>query len=48
MKFKNSLLVVTDIEKSIQFYNNVPDLRKIIDFGANVTLTGGLRLQALS
>ena len=46
MKLKNPLLVVTDIDKSIEFYKNVLGLHKIMDFGANVTLTGGLCLQS--
>ena len=45
MKFKNPLLVVSDMEKSKRFYKDVLNLRVIIDFGANVTLTGGLCLQ---
>jgi len=46
MKFKNPLLVVTDMEKSKKFYKDVLGLRVIADFGANVTLTGGLCLQS--
>ena len=45
MKFKNPLLVVSDMEKSKKFYKDVLILRVIMDFGANVTLTGGLCLQ---
>ena len=45
MKLKNPLLVVTDLERSVAFYKEVLGLRKIMDFGANVTLTGGLALQ---
>jgi catechol 2,3-dioxygenase-like lactoylglutathione lyase family enzyme len=45
MKFKNLMLVVTDIEKSKKFYKEVLGLRTIMDFGANVTLTGGVSLQ---
>lgn len=45
MKFKNPLLVVSDMERSVQFYKEVLGLHKIMDFGANVTLTGGLSLQ---
>lgn len=41
MRFKNSLLAVTDMEKSVAFYKEVLGLSKIMDFGANVTLTGG-------
>lgn len=39
MKFKNPLLVVTDMERSKAFYREVLGLRVIMDFGANVTLT---------
>ena len=45
MKFKNPLFVVTDMEKSVAFYQDTLGLHKIMDFGANVTLTGGLSLQ---
>lgn len=45
MKFKSPLLVVNDIEKSKKFYKEVLGLRVILDFGANVTLTGGVSLQ---
>ncbi len=45
MKWKNTLLVVTDLEKAKKFYQNVLGLRVILDFGANVTLTGGICLQ---
>ena len=47
MKFKNPLLVVTDLERSKQFYREILGLRVIQDFGANVTLTGGICLQTL-
>ena len=47
MKFKNPLLVVTDLERSKQFYREILGLRVIQDFGANVTLTGGVCLQTL-
>lgn len=42
MKMKNPMLVVTDIEKSVEFYKKVFGLHVIMDFGANKTLTGGL------
>lgn len=45
MKFKNPMLVVTDINKSVEFYKKVFGLHVIMDFGANKTLTGGLALQ---
>ena len=47
MKFKNPMLVVTDIDKSVEFYKTVLGLHVIMDFGANKTLTGGLALQTL-
>ena len=47
MKFQNPLLVVTDMERSVEFYKTVLGLHKIMDFGANVTLTGGVCLQTL-
>lgn len=45
MKFKNPLLVVTDINNSIMFYTKVLGLHVTMDFGTNVTLTGGVCLQ---
>jgi len=47
MKFKNPMLVVTDIDRSVEFYRKVLGLHVIMDFGANKTLTGGLVLQTL-
>lgn len=45
MKFKNPMLVVKDLAMSKAFYGNVLGLHIIADFGANVTLTGGVCLQ---
>ena len=45
MQFKNPLLVVSDMEKSKKFYKDALGLDIILDFGANVILTGGLCLQ---
>lgn len=47
MKMKNPMLVVTDIDKSVEFYQKVLGLHVIMDFGANKTLTGGVALQTL-
>ena len=41
------MLIVTDIDKSVEFYKKVLGLRVIMDFGVNKTLTGGLALQSL-
>lgn len=45
MKLKNILLVVSDIEKSKTFYQELFELEVIADFGENVMLTEGLVLQ---
>lgn len=45
MKFSGPLIVVTDMERSKAFYNEVLGLEVILDFGANITLTGDLFLQ---
>ena len=45
MKFMNPLLAVSDMERSVSFYKTVLGLDIIADFGANVTLTGGVALQ---
>lgn len=47
MKFKNPLLIVTDMDKSVKFYKEVLGLHVIMDFGVNKTLTGGLCLQTI-
>lgn len=47
MELKNPLYVVRDLKQSIAFYQDVLGLEVIADFGANVTLTGGLALQTL-
>ena len=47
MKLKNPMLVVTDIDKSVEFYKKILGFHVIMDFGANKTLTGGLALQAV-
>ncbi len=47
MKFKNPLLIVTNMDKTVEFYKKVLGLHVVMDFGANKTLTGGLALQTL-
>lgn len=47
MKYISTLIAVKDLEKSKQFYHDVLGLDVIADFGANVTLTGGIALQTL-
>lgn len=45
MELKNPMLIVSDIEKSVEFYKRIFDLDIVLNFGANKTLTGGLVLQ---
>ena len=45
MKFSSPLIVVSNMEKAKQFYYEVLGLEVIVDFVANVTLTGGIALQ---
>ena len=45
MKLKNILIVVKDIEKSIQFYHDLFGLNVILDNDGNMILTEGLVLQ---
>ena len=45
MELKNPMIIVTDMERSVKFYETVLGLRVERDFGANKTLTGGLCLQ---
>lgn len=47
MKYQAPLIVVTDMERSKAFYKKYLGLDVIVDFGANVTLTGGINLQTL-
>ena len=47
MKYTSTLIAVKNIKKSKQFYHDVLGLRIIDDFGANVTLDGGVVLQTI-
>ena len=47
MKYTGTLIAVSDMERRKQFYQEVLGLKVIADFGANVTLEGGLFLQTL-
>ncbi|WP_455543273.1 VOC family protein [Intestinibacter sp.] len=47
MEFKGTLICVGDMEKSKKFYKELLGLDVVADFGANVTLTGGIVLQTL-
>lgn len=46
MKYEGTLVVVQDIIKSRLFYEKVLGLEVTADFGANVTLDGGVVLQS--
>lgn len=45
MKFCGPLLSVKELERSKAFYRETLGLEVVMDFGANVTLTGGVFLQ---
>ena len=45
MKFSNPLIVVSNMESSKEFYYKMLGLKVVVDFGANVVLTGGIALQ---
>lgn len=45
MEFTATLLSVSDMERSKQFYHEVLGLRVTADYGANISLEGGLSLQ---
>lgn len=45
MKLQNPLLVVRNMDESLEFYKFVLGLDVVLDFDANKTLTGGLVLQ---
>ena len=47
MKYTSTLIAVSDMEKSKQFYHDVLGMNVVTDFGANVTLDGGLVMQTL-
>lgn len=47
MKYTSTLISVADMEISKEFYHDVLGLNVIADFGANVTLDGGVALQTL-
>ena len=47
MKYTGTLIAVTDMEKSKTFYDDVLGLKVAADFGANVTLEGGVVLQTM-
>lgn len=47
MKYACTLIAVTDMARATRFYRDVLGLEVAADFGANVTLTGGVTLQTL-
>lgn len=47
MKYISILIAVSDMKKSKQFYHDVLGMKVVADFGANVTLDGGLVMQTM-
>lgn len=46
MKYKNTLLIVKDLNVSKHFYKHVLGLRVLLDFHGSVTLSAGIVLQS--
>ena len=47
MKYISTLIAVSDMKKSKQFYYDALGMKVVADFGANVTLDGGLVMQTM-
>lgn len=47
MNYMSALLAVGDIAASKRFYHDILGMNVISDFGANITLTGGISFQTL-
>ena len=47
MDYTSTLIAVSDMEKSRRFYHDVLGLEVTADFGANVSLDGGIALQTM-
>lgn len=47
MKYGGVLFAVSDLKKSIEFYEDVLQLKLVHDFGSNVAFDNGLSLQTL-
>ena len=45
MRLKNIMLVVSDVEKSKNFYQDLFGLQVVVDMGENIVMTEGLVLQ---
>ena len=45
MKLQTTLLAVSDLEKSIEFYHNIFDQEVVLDLGWCKTLSGGFTIQ---
>ncbi|MBV7392218.1 VOC family protein [Enterococcus sp. ALS3] len=48
MKYRGTMLVVKDIERTKEFYTAILGVRVISDLGENVTFTGGISAQTES
>lgn len=46
MKYKNTVLIVKDLNRSKNFYKYVLGLRIILDFNGSITLSSGIVLQS--
>ena len=48
MKYQSTLIAVTDMARSLNFYKEVLGQEVLLDYGGNVTLTCGVALQDLT
>ena len=47
MKYQSTLIAVTDMARSLEFYKEVLGQEVLLDYGANVTLSCGIALQEM-
>lgn len=45
MKYQSTLIAVKDVEQSKKFYNEIFEQVVVMDFGTNVTFSGGFAIQ---
>lgn len=48
MKYQSTLIAVTDMARSLEFYKEVLGQEVLLDYGGNVTLTCGIALQDIA
>lgn len=46
MRYKNTVLIVQDLDRSKAFYRHILDLKVLLDFHGRVTLSSGIVLES--